>query len=1297
MDQPCANLEIHLSRGEQGTYRADLRLRGVARTEPRPLDPAFLPFIASADPQADGERLFRWLTGDEQIRRAWAELRREAPARCIHMHVDADAPVLHALPWELLRDPGGDAAQDLAASLATPFSRFLAVEAPPGRPQDRRPVKILAAIANPAGLDPFELEPINLQQELALLQEAARDVPDVQITFLDEPCTLPRLAAALRDGYHVLHFVGHAAFVKDKATLFLADDAGQVCLVDEDEFAGMLARQLGDQDPQATDGLRLVFLASCQTATRSTADAHRGLAPRLVRTGLPAVLAMQDRVGVETARGFASVFYRRLLRHGLVDLAANEARAALLAARLPGASIPVLFMRLEDGRLLDVALGPDQERAYLKLLDRTYAHWQELYVRQEADRLHPAQESPRRVGRFPHRSYEHVQERYGLLTRERLQGGLLDWLLANRQMALLAVPGCGKSTALEELAWEVASRQLADPAADLPLPVLVSLGSCRQDEPWPDFLPRAVREGIVRSLVDWDSREPDREDAELAAWQMVRPVVAAFDYGLEQLRRRGRLLLLLDGLNELRGGAEGPLRSTVHDFVVESLGWGNRVVVTCRVAEYAGYIGQLNRVELLPFDAARIQQALEAYLGKDEGDLLWSDLARPANRRLQDMLAIPLYVEMLGEEGVLARDEQGRLHLPANRGAMLARFAWALMARERLNAEHSGRPVVAADVQCAALAAVAFRMRHDLSSRGSQVPLPQAYSFLVEALAAYPDCRPEWVRDLAAGAKLVDIDVDANGKPTSLSFWKEPLEEYFAARHLLQRFASGEIDACQALWRVPLRREEVRQGQTTLGEPPQYPLTSGAWEETTILAAGLADAEEPLVSADRFVEAVLAVNPALAGRCLHEGGAQVSGGVRGQVAQRLLAVMQAPDYAVSVRTACGVVLGRLGDPRFHGPALFGLPQEPLLGFVEAPAGPFRMGSDRRTVAQWNRKAEEAGAGANLYDDELGNAREVDIPYRYWMARYPATNSQYRCFVAAGGYTPRWRHCWTEAGRVWLEGERWNDEMDQRYRQLYDYWRQRGEYADYDTYPMFLEQLLWPFFDRMRKDRPDEWYWADPAYNAPTQPVVGLTWYEAVAYANWLDAALRETPGVPARLRELLAGGCRVCLPSEAEWEKAARGGLRLPASGGNASVRRWPWQPTGPAAGGAPNPAPARQWPWEGERDPGRCNSAEGEERVGWISPVGMFPAGASPYGCQDLVGNVWEWTRSAYRAYPCVVQPADGQDEAELAPLRVVRGGCWYYELLNARCAVRDWDNPFNMDSVLGVRVVCAPSRSDF
>lgn len=117
------------------------------------------------------------------------------------------------------------------------------------------------------------------------------------------------------------------------------------------------------------------------------------------------------------------------------------------------------------------------------------------------------------------------------------------------------------------------------------------------------------------------------------------------------------------------------------------------------------------------------------------------------------------------------------------------------------------------------------------------------------------------------------------------------------------------------------------------------------------------------------------------------------------------------------------------------------------------------------------------------------------------------------------------------------------------------------------------------------------------------PAAGVNWFDALAYCRWL----RERTGLP------------VALPSEAEWEKAARG----------ADGRRYPW---------GNEPPTAR-----------RVN-------LHHATPVGQYsPQGDSPYGCADMAGNVWEWTRSTYQPYP--YNPADGREELEVDMPRVLRG----------------------------------------
>ena len=139
------------------------------------------------------------------------------------------------------------------------------------------------------------------------------------------------------------------------------------------------------------------------------------------------------------------------------------------------------------------------------------------------------------------------------------------------------------------------------------------------------------------------------------------------------------------------------------------------------------------------------------------------------------------------------------------------------------------------------------------------------------------------------------------------------------------------------------------------------------------------------------------------------------------------------------------------------------------------------------------------------------------------------------------------------------------------------------------------------------------------------------------------------------------------MPSEAEWEKAARG-------------------------------TDGRIYPWGGETDPNRANY--GDTWVDTTSAVGCFPTGASPYWVEELSGNVWEWTRSLWGrdvlepAYRYPYQPADGREDVN-APrelLRVLRGGAFRYSHGGVRCAYRYRSHPFYWYRLIGFRVVVRP-----
>ena len=130
-----------------------------------------------------------------------------------------------------------------------------------------------------------------------------------------------------------------------------------------------------------------------------------------------------------------------------------------------------------------------------------------------------------------------------------------------------------------------------------------------------------------------------------------------------------------------------------------------------------------------------------------------------------------------------------------------------------------------------------------------------------------------------------------------------------------------------------------------------------------------------------------------------------------------------------------------------------------------------------------------------------------------------------------------------------------------------------------------------------------------------RPVVEVSWHDAQAFCVWLSKYWREK----------IPKGWSIELPSEAECEKAARGGVRIPVA----------FQVTTAAQGFAPikcesrdNPLPQRAYPWGNDFV---ANNTNAEMNVGATSTPGCFEPGRSPYGCEDISGNVWDWTRSLW------------------------------------------------------------------
>lgn len=539
-ESKVADLEIRiLDRRDQG-YPVEITLEKSLEFRRGYISPqAVEDWRPDLSREESGWDLFELLLDDPQVRSAWAEVRGRYPQRRIRLRIDAEAPELHALPWELLREEREGGPINLAAAEATPFSRYMASEHGYAAPIRARPIRILVAIANPSNLGRWRLQPIEVGHEMAMLRASLEGL-NVELIEVPQPCTLEALEEGLRNGPHILHLVAHGTYrqADRKSVIFMANRYNQVRLMYADKHLNIFARQLTDANWGGDDKLRLVFLASCETATRDRTDAFRGFAPRLVDAGVPAVLAMQDLVPVDTAREFTRVFYRQLLQHGQVDLASNQARAALLTGEFTGAHIPVLFMRLEDGQLL-------AEDPVYAVLETMRSH--DDYAFYSAER-----------GKYLSLPIEvvHVtgeQDYRGLSEGETESTASIDVLEAMRDIwaaprrvseedgraiarfiVLMGGYGCNKSTQLKRLVWEATQDWFLSRGQDPLLPVYVDLEGYSAVQRTPHS---PIEELILQSLKPhWDSLTASRLDRLLEGDTTLRLLFDNAEYLTEHQR-----------------------------------------------------------------------------------------------------------------------------------------------------------------------------------------------------------------------------------------------------------------------------------------------------------------------------------------------------------------------------------------------------------------------------------------------------------------------------------------------------------------------------------------------------------------------------------------------------------------------------------------------------------------------------------------------------------------------------------------------------------------------------------------
>ncbi len=818
---------------------------------------------------------------------------------------------------------------------------------------------------------------------------------------------------------------------------------------------------------------------------------------------------------------------------------------------------------------------------------------------------------------------EEQEERWHVSERRIDDLGMLFDAVPDPALVILAPPGSGKSTILRRLELDAVTAALRGGPPRVTFFVQLN-----------HFRPAAPGDGFPAPAAwlaeRWQSRYPD-----------LPPLPA--------LLAQGQVTLLLDGLNEIPTADPAAFRGCVRmwkEFVAEAVqrqagsgtDAGNRFVFSCRSLDYSAPLSsptlRVPQVRIEPMSDRQIRQYLKLYCPAQWAEV-WQEIASSSNLEL---LRTPYFLRLMVEQvEIEGRIPQGRAELFTG----LVRHALRreverdnpVFDDETMLGSRDRRQIVSwrwkgtfdlpeRGALIPGLARLAYRMQESLSTAsGAQVRV--GFDEAIDMLA-----HEQAENIVRAGEALALVDED----PASdeVLFVHQLVQEYFAARELGQRFDPALV---RAPWRAGEVTPSLDETLRNLGPAdPLPPLPTTGWEETAVMAAAMtADTEG-------VVRDMAGVNLVLAARCAaqREIRGRLSPGLVERLRGELFARMRDPEADLRARIAAGLGLGDLGGPPYerdrgpHGEYL-----RPR--FIAIAGGTYRIGSD----------APYEYRGRTFHEELPACAVEL-APFA--VAPFAVTNAEWACFMAGGGYEDE-RFWQGEGARAWLRGAGTAVPL----RNVARYWRTRflsepelihNEYAgdrmDWSIYELWQKRLqmsdeeferhLLEHYPARRETEPR--HWRESRYNNPMQPVIGISHFEARAYAAWLAAQT----GLPIRL------------PTEAEWEAAARGRAGRIYAYGNVF-------------------------------DPLRGNTVETHIRQ--PTPVGVFPGGDTPEGVADMTGNTFDLTSSLWGRDPFLpdfgypYDPRDGREDWNVPDTvsGVGRGGSWYVGQVHARAAYRGRD----------------------
>ncbi len=674
-----------------------------------------------------------------------------------------------------------------------------------------------------------------------------------------------------------------------------------------------------------------------------------------------------------------------------------------------------------------------------------------------------------------------------------------------------------------------------------------------EDAPLPILLPLNAYARALRKKGDGSLRN---YLAKYFADQGVKNLAPLFESALSA----GQAVILLDGLDEVQEG-RAYLVNKVESFASRAVEAGNKMVLTSRIVGYkeAPLTPKWTLYTLLDFDRPAIENFAERWCKAFEKSVL-GDTPEAKKSAEKERLALLEAIDANPGVGrlasnpllltILALIKRQGVSLP-NRRAELYELYLETLIRSWNKARALDQYAVGPELNTNEVLMTLGPLALWLREENPTAGVVSEDALLGELTRYYMG--EDW------GLKRGPATEKAHEFLQSVRRYSNLLVERGPRQYGFLHLTFEEMLAAYGIYQL---------GQLDLNESLQAiekHLHDPGWRETILLSIGvwgLAN-KQPRV-ASKVVRAILkmngeekAQNILFAGACLEDVGEE---GLGRAAVEAVITALEGSardrNLPPATQRDAGFSLGRLAGSH---PDFLARIRPDLDEFIPIPAGEF------------------------FYGDE-NKVERIDEPFA--IAKYPVTNLQYRRFIKAEGYERK--EFWSAEGWAWRIGE-------------YE------TKADDDYYKRWLSK-------RPVEKRHEPYFWHDLKWNNPLAPVVGVTFFEVEAYANWLAGKINR----PLRL------------PTELEWERVARG----PATGSGSECK----------------------YPWGDDFDFNRSNSAPFWKQTigaGYVSAssgagttlIGQFTEGVTPEGIADLSGNIWEWTNSWY-------------EEEEIK--RVLRGGSW-------------------------------------